>query len=444
MIVRSMPMGCSFKWLTTYLTTDPKAQTAERVAFTHTINLAYDDVGSAVDTMLHTYRDRDLLKAEAGIRRGGSSVEKPVKHVSLAWHVSERPTQAVMIEAATSYLRAMGWQDHECLVVGHTDKKHPHIHLMINVIHPERGTRLNDSYERRRAQNWALDYERARGQIWCPERLKPVAEREPSPPRNVWEWLKAIDDPGRMGIGSTSHPSKIEYDAPSRQWRGEEWQHLKQQQKEERLAFFDGGKAAYRAARLQAYRDVRATYRRDWADLHALRRAGAPKMLVAEVRAAIADRQTVSLTESAKRAAQDLRHARDDAYRALLEGQKVARAELIDWQEQGFISPHLVQPIPGRATSETAQAASPPPATAPSPSVPSPTAPAWAAQAGMVAQQRSANRWLDRAVDRLARAAVAPQPESGRGRLAAAHERLQKETTQPDKSVRVPGIGPDR
>lgn len=444
MIVRSMPMGRSFKWLATYLTTDPKAQTAERVAFTHTINLAYDDVGSAVDTMLHTYRDRDLLKAEAGTRRGGSSVEKPVKHVSLAWHVSERPTQAVMIVAATSYLRAMGWQDHECLVVGHTDKKHPHIHLMINVIHPERGTRLNDSYERRRAQGWALDYERAHGQVWCAERLKPVAERAPSPPRNVWQQLQAIDGIGHDAGHVRDRPLDIDYEAPSRVWRGQEWQHLKQQQKEERLAFFDGGKAAYRAARLQAYRDVRAAYRRDWADLHALRRAGAPKMLVAEVRAAIADRQTVSLGERARTAAQDLRHARDDAYRALLDGQKAARAELIDRQEQGFISPHLVQPSPGRATPEIAQEASPPPATVPPPSVPSPTAPAWAAQAGMVAQQRSANRWLDRAVGRLAQAAVAPQPESGRSRLATAHKRLQGETPQPDKSVRVPGIGPDR
>lgn len=42
-----------------------RCQTADqwRVAWTHTLNCAHDDIGSAVHEMLHTYLDRDLLRA---------------------------------------------------------------------------------------------------------------------------------------------------------------------------------------------------------------------------------------------------------------------------------------------------------------------------------------------------------------------------------------------
>ena len=61
----------------------PKAKTAERVGWTHTLNLANDHVPSAVDEMLWTARNAELLKQEAGIRAGGRATENAVKHVSL-------------------------------------------------------------------------------------------------------------------------------------------------------------------------------------------------------------------------------------------------------------------------------------------------------------------------------------------------------------------------
>ncbi len=42
MIPKSSGSGSSFKGLSDYLTHDPKAQTDERVAWTHTHNLAND------------------------------------------------------------------------------------------------------------------------------------------------------------------------------------------------------------------------------------------------------------------------------------------------------------------------------------------------------------------------------------------------------------------
>ncbi|MBB4397940.1 hypothetical protein GGD62_007078 [Bradyrhizobium sp. ERR14] len=114
MIVRAHPSGRSFKWLATYLQHDVKAQTSERDSWTHTLNCAHDDIASAIDEMLHTYRDRDLLRKEAGVRPGGATIDRPVKHISLSWDPSERPSQDEMIAAAQSFLQAEGWGNHQC------------------------------------------------------------------------------------------------------------------------------------------------------------------------------------------------------------------------------------------------------------------------------------------------------------------------------------------
>jgi hypothetical protein len=77
MIGRISQGGSSFKGLAAYLTHDAKANTDERIAWTHTLNLANDDIPSAVNEMLWTARDAELLKQEAGIQTfaGHSSLQ---------------------------------------------------------------------------------------------------------------------------------------------------------------------------------------------------------------------------------------------------------------------------------------------------------------------------------------------------------------------------------
>lgn len=43
------------------------------------------------------------------------------------------------------------------------DKSYKHVHFMLNAVHPETGLWLDDSFEHRRAQVWALGYEREQG-----------------------------------------------------------------------------------------------------------------------------------------------------------------------------------------------------------------------------------------------------------------------------------------
>jgi hypothetical protein len=85
MIVRMLSAGKSFKGLGAYLTHDSGAATTARVAWARTLNCAFDHVPSAIDEMLWTSRNAELLKMQAGVRAGGRATENPVKHLSLNW-----------------------------------------------------------------------------------------------------------------------------------------------------------------------------------------------------------------------------------------------------------------------------------------------------------------------------------------------------------------------
>jgi len=161
MIPKIQARGASFKGLAAYLAHEPKAETEKRVAWTHTLNLANDHIPSAVDEMVNTARAAELLKQEAGIRAGGRATENPVKHFSLNWSPEENPTREQMISATEDFLAHMKWQEHQAILIAHNDK-HAHVHVMLNAVHPETGLRLDESFERRRAQGWALEYEKER------------------------------------------------------------------------------------------------------------------------------------------------------------------------------------------------------------------------------------------------------------------------------------------
>jgi hypothetical protein len=444
MIVRFLPSGRSFKWLGQYLVHDPKAETAERVAWTHTLNLAHDDVASAIHEMLATYHNRDLLKIEAGVRRGGAKLEKPVKHLSLNWHPSERPTRDHMIAVARSFLKEMGWQDHQCVLVAHHDKDHRHVHLMINAVHPTLGTRLNDGFERRRAQAWALHYEKAMGKVFCEERLKPVQERDPSPPRNAWERLRDMPGPDAEPAEATSDEAQ---GARSQWgWKAQEWRQIKKLQKEERVEFFAAGKKAYRDARNQAYRDIRGQYRKEWAEFYQKTRSGLAAAELADLRADLVDRQSASLDDRRKSAAEELRARRDADYRALLDRQQQERAQLLDRQERGLRSPDLWarrKPSPEAApASDTAAGEDAHRKPRANSRIVSEAPALWTDDAGMVAQQRSAMRWLKRAEDRIDRAPQRhgsdPPDWLAMARMRAAErQRARSGSRQQDKGVEV-------
>lgn len=127
---------------------------------------------------MHTWQDRNALKQAAGVRGGGRDNTKPVLHFSLSWHETDRPDAAHMRETALGALKALGLEAHQALVIAHTDKDHPHVHLLVNTVHPETGRTASMKYSKEALSRWAEAYEKANGHEHCPERRDNNARRD--------------------------------------------------------------------------------------------------------------------------------------------------------------------------------------------------------------------------------------------------------------------------
>lgn len=350
MIIKIHKSGRSFKGVTRYLAYDAKAETTERVAWTHTLNLASDDVPSAVNEMIWTSRAADLLKREAGVRTGGSKLEKPVKHFSLAWPHGETPTQEHMIETVRAYMEHMGWQDRQAVLFAHRDTRHPHVHVVMNSVSPADGRAARDSHDWRRSEAFALRYEREHGQIRCEQRLKPREERDATPTRESWQRFKKSEvafertEVARM----TKTPDYFERHS-AEGMNGREWDALKKYQRHQREQYFMDGKEAFGAARKQAFREVRDEFRTQWNAYYAARRNGDDPATLALTKAALLKAQSAALDERRARACDELREQRDLAYEKILEQQRFDRAELGRRQQQGLRTYPLldvIYPVP--------------------------------------------------------------------------------------------------
>jgi hypothetical protein len=338
MIVKIGRSGKSFSGLTQYLTHDPeKAQTAKRVAWTHTHNLANDFVPSAVDEMLWTTRDAELLKQEAGVRAGGRATESPVKHVSLSWAIEDNPSQRHMIATSEQYLRSMGWSEHQAIFIAHSDKPYKHVHLVINEVHPETGLKFNDAFEKVRAQEWAAHYERERGVIHCKQRILNPEEREKAMPRNMWVEFKKNEQEFLKSEELLRQNSEIpEYSPENR--KKEEWKVLKQIQRDEREEFFVDGKIQFTELRKSVSREIRHEFHERWADYYKAVKNGteADKEILANTKTQLIADQKAALGPRRDAACAELKEARQLEYRELLDNQKTVRAEFGERLETGL------------------------------------------------------------------------------------------------------------
>jgi hypothetical protein len=336
MIVRILSTGKSFAGVANYLSHDANhAKTSERINWTHTHNLANDDVPCAVNEMLWTARDAELLKQEAGVRAGGRATENTVKHLSLNWSPEDKPTREHMIETTEDFLRHQGWADHQAVFFSHTDKPYAHVHVMLNMIHPETGLRLDDNFERRRAQAWALEYERENGRVYCEQRLKNPKEREKAPPRNMWLAFQENEKEFANSENQLRHNESPVPEKP-KNIKNSEWEILKEIQRSERIDFFSNGKSQFSQLRNSIYREVRMEFRERWADYYSAKRGRAEPDALATLKAELVAEQKAVLTARRDEACSGLREARNQLYRNLLDDQREVRTELRWRQEAGL------------------------------------------------------------------------------------------------------------
>jgi len=335
MIPKISSSGTSFKGLSQYLTHDPQAQTNERVAWTHTHNLANDDILCAVNEMYLTAENAEFLKQDAGVRAGGRKTENPVKHISLNWAPADNPSQKHMRETGIHFLEYMGWAEHQAIFVAHHDKAYKHLHIILNAVHPETGRHLSEAWEQNRAQKWAAEYERAQDCIRCPQRLLEAGEREKAMPRNMWVAFQQNEKSFLHGEELLRQNSENELEGP-KFIRNSEWKILKDIQKDERVQFFADGKREFSELRNSIYRTVHEEFRERWNDYYEARRNGAESRALRELKQGIITDEKAALEPRRDAACKELRETRDAQYRGILDMQRDQRQALRWHQELGL------------------------------------------------------------------------------------------------------------
>jgi hypothetical protein len=116
---------------------DTRPTPPERVAWIITQNLATRDPELAAK----------IMSATAALSK---RCARACLHTIIAWHPDEQPTAEIMQEIALRTLSLAGLAEHQAFVIGHGDKAHPHLHMMINRVHPETGRAWSDAHSHRR------------------------------------------------------------------------------------------------------------------------------------------------------------------------------------------------------------------------------------------------------------------------------------------------------
>jgi hypothetical protein len=126
--------------------------------------------------MIATAQQADELKAAAGIAATGRKSAKSVYAYSLSWHPDEAATldRAEMMKAAESSLIALGAEGYQAVIVAHQDEPQPHVHVIVNRVHPDTGKLFVPSNDFRTLDRWALAYRERRGEAekYCPKRAE--------------------------------------------------------------------------------------------------------------------------------------------------------------------------------------------------------------------------------------------------------------------------------
>ena len=125
------------------------------------------DFNGVINYMLNKPDDKAKVLAATGVRIASANdiahdfnlqasmrpnVQKAVCHTILSFSANdaERLTDAMMVKIANEYLEKMGYADTQSLIVRHSDRQHPHLHIYINRIGND-GETISDRNEKYRS-----------------------------------------------------------------------------------------------------------------------------------------------------------------------------------------------------------------------------------------------------------------------------------------------------
>jgi hypothetical protein len=199
MIPRIAKGGRSFKGAYAYFGHDKQQATKQRVEWTHTENMLTEDPDKAWKVMAYTVYEQGRLKEASGQKATGRKLQKPVFSYSLAWHPEQNPDREHMLATAKKSVVALGFTEHEMLIVAHRDEPQRHVHIIVNRVHPITGIAADLTNSKEKLSDFAHAYEVEDGKVYCKQREENVEKRKAgketryADPDLVRAWNKAAD-----------------------------------------------------------------------------------------------------------------------------------------------------------------------------------------------------------------------------------------------------------
>jgi hypothetical protein len=87
----------------------------------------------------------ELIQQFNEVRQLNTKVLKPVWHACISFSKQDNVDDNLMLKVAQEYSKEFELDDHQYIVVKHSDKEHAHFHLIANRINPFAGKTLSDS-----------------------------------------------------------------------------------------------------------------------------------------------------------------------------------------------------------------------------------------------------------------------------------------------------------
>lgn len=164
-MIADASVGTSFPALAAYLEYGPRdGSRRDRVDWIESRNLPTTHPQAAARIMRATARDSE-------------SIQPPVYHFSISFAPDDPVTREMMRNVADRTLRDLGLENYQVLIVAHRDTAHPHMHFMVNRVHPERLNVWNNWHDFKRIETILRALEVELGLRIVPGRHAPVPEQ---------------------------------------------------------------------------------------------------------------------------------------------------------------------------------------------------------------------------------------------------------------------------
>lgn len=156
-MIANVTLGNGFAGLLAYLLRGKRGDAPERVEWSTTRNLPFDDPALIPS----------LMRATAAQSR---RVETPVYHLSISLDHGESLDRERFEEVVDRMLRDLGLGEHQAVIVSHNDTEHRHVHVMVNRVHPGTGRVWHNGHDYARIEKSLRQQERELGLRHVPGR----------------------------------------------------------------------------------------------------------------------------------------------------------------------------------------------------------------------------------------------------------------------------------